>query len=119
MGGLGARMSQAVAGSIVHQVGRVLKSATPAPAFNPRDPNHAPRRRERGRRDDGYGDVASDEMSQTFTVLSSLPLTIRFPPGVKLTLVTPSACPLTDLLPRHSPSALLCRTGVLGAEDFP
>ena len=61
---------------------------TPAPAFNPPDPNHAPRRRERGRRDDGYGDVASDEMSQIFTVLSPLPLTIRLPSGLKLTLQT-------------------------------
>ena len=29
----------------------------------------------------GYLDVASDEMSQTFTVVSQLPLTIRFPSG--------------------------------------
>ena len=40
-------------------------------------------------------DVASDEMSQTFTVLSSLPLTIRFPSGLKLTLLTSTACPLS------------------------
>ena len=36
--GLEARSSQAVAGPIVPQAGRVLKSATPAPAFNPLDP---------------------------------------------------------------------------------
>jgi hypothetical protein len=36
----------------------------------------------------GYLDVSSDEMSQTFSVLSWLPLTIRFPLGLKLTLVT-------------------------------
>jgi len=35
-----------------------------------------------GRRDDGYLDVSSDEMSQTFSVLSKLPLTIRFPSGL-------------------------------------
>jgi len=43
---------------------------TPASAFNPAGPNHAPRRRAVGRRDDGYLDMSSDEMSQTFTVLS-------------------------------------------------
>ena len=39
-------------------------------------------------RDDGYLDVSSDEMSQTFSVLLPLPLTIRFPSGLKLTLLT-------------------------------
>ena len=33
-----------------------------------------------GRRDDGYLDVSSDEMSQTFSVLSKLPLT---PPALR------------------------------------
>jgi hypothetical protein len=36
--------------------------------------------------------MSSDEMSQTFTVRSSLPLTIRFPSGLKLTLQTPAEC---------------------------
>ena len=36
----------------------------------------------------GYLDVSSDEMSQTFTVLSQLPLATRFPSGLKLTLLT-------------------------------
>ena len=40
MGGLGAGRSLAVAGPIVPQARRVLKSATPAPACNPSDPNH-------------------------------------------------------------------------------
>jgi hypothetical protein len=40
-------------------------------------------------------DVSSDEMSQTFSVLSPLPLTIRFPSELKLTLLTGSACPLS------------------------
>ena len=44
-------------------------------------------------RDDGYLDVSSDEMSQTFTVLSKLPLTIHFPSGLKLTLRTGLECP--------------------------
>ena len=35
------------------------------------------------------------EMSQTFSVSSKLPLTIRFPSGLKLTLVTRSECPLS------------------------
>jgi len=51
--------------------------------------------RVRSRGDDGYLDVSSDEMSQTFSVLSPLPLTIRFPSGLKLTLVTKSECPLS------------------------
>ena len=33
--------------------------------------------------------------SQIFTVLSPLPLTIRFPSGLKLTLMTSSECPLS------------------------
>ena len=33
--------------------------------------------------------------SQTFSVLSRLPLTIRFPSGLKLTLMTASECPLS------------------------
>ena len=70
------------------QAGQVLKSATPAPACNPPDPNHAPGVRRWDRRDAGYLDVASDEMSQIFTVSSPLPLTIRFPSGLKLTLKT-------------------------------
>ncbi len=41
--GLEAQRSLAVAGPIVPQTGRVLKSATPAPAFNPPDPNHLER----------------------------------------------------------------------------
>ena len=45
MAALGAGKSRAVAGSIVPQTGQVLKSATPAPAFNPPDPNHGHRRR--------------------------------------------------------------------------
>ena len=53
------------------------------------------RRRAVGRRDDGYLDVSSDEMSQIFSVLSWLPLTIRFPSGLKLTLLTSSECPLS------------------------
>jgi hypothetical protein len=36
----------------------------------------------KNRRDDGYLDLSSDEMSQIFTVLSPLPLTIRFPSGL-------------------------------------
>ena len=36
--------------------------------------------------EDGYLDVSSDEMSQTFTVLSRLPLTIRLPSRLKLTV---------------------------------
>ena len=40
-------------------------------------------------------DVSSDEMSQTFSVLSLLPLTIRFPSGLKLTLKTAVECPLS------------------------
>ncbi len=47
-----------------------------------------------GRRDARYLDVSSDEMSQTFSELSLLPLTIRFPSGLKLTLVTPAECPV-------------------------
>ena len=39
-------------------------------------------------------DVASDEMSQTFSGLYKPPLTIRFPSGLKLTLRTVSGCPL-------------------------
>ena len=38
----------------------------------------------------GYLDVSSDEMSQILIVLLALPLTIRFPSGLKLTLVTRS-----------------------------
>jgi len=38
--------------------------------------------------------VSSDEMSQTFSVVSALPLTIRFPSGLKVTLVT-AECPLS------------------------
>jgi len=34
----------------------------------------------------GYLGLSSDEMSQTLTVLSPLPLTIRFVSGLKLTL---------------------------------
>jgi len=47
-------------------------------------------------------DVSSEEMSQTFSVLSLLPLTIRFPSGLKLTLVTPLECPLRVSVPRPS-----------------
>ena len=38
-------------------------------------------------------DVSSDGKSQTFTVLSWLPLTIRFPSGLKLTLKRMNECP--------------------------
>jgi hypothetical protein len=34
-------------------------------------------------------------MSQIFTVLSPLPLTIRLPSGLKLTLMTNFPCPLS------------------------
>jgi hypothetical protein len=44
---------------------------------------------------EGYLDVANDEMSQTLIVLLALPLTIRFPSGLKLTLMTASECPLS------------------------
>ena len=36
----------------------------------------------------GYLAGSSDELSQTFGVLSPLPLTIRFPAGLKRTLLT-------------------------------
>jgi len=52
MGGLKAHKSAVVAGPIVPQTRRVLKSATPAPACNPPDPNHAPT--PRSLRDSGY-----------------------------------------------------------------
>ena len=58
--------------------------ATPAPAFNPPDPNHAPRRWGKG--DDGSLDVSGDEISQIFTVLSPLPLATCLPSGLKLTM---------------------------------
>jgi len=79
----------------VPQARWVLKSATPAPAFNPPDPTSPPGVGRCGRRDDGYLDVSSGERSQIFTVSSKLPLTIRFPSGLKLTLVTASECPLS------------------------
>ena len=43
----------------------------------------------------GYLDVPSDEMSQTLTDLSWPPLTIRFPSGLKQTLLTVPLCPLS------------------------
>ena len=45
--------------------------------------------------DERYSDVSSDEMSQTFSEEPRLPLTIRFPSGLKLTLETSSVCPLS------------------------
>ena len=42
----------------------------------------------------GYLDVASDEMSQTFTDPPTPPLTIRFPSGLQLAMVTKPVCPL-------------------------
>ena len=56
-----------------------------------------------GRQDDGYLDVASDEMSQTFTVSSELPLTIRFPSGLKLTLWRESRCPVCKRRSKSAP----------------
>ena len=78
---------------------------TPAPAFNSRavtarsEPRYRPSlaaglRLSRGRAV-GYLAASSDERSQIFSVLSKLPLTIRFPLGLKLTLVTSSECPLS------------------------
>ena len=49
----------------------------PSPGVQPDGSEHAPGVGRWGRRDDGFLDVASDEMSQTFSVLSWLPLTIR------------------------------------------
>jgi len=37
--------------------------------------------------------LASRRASQTLSVLSELPLTIRFPSGLKLTLLTQRVCP--------------------------
>ena len=66
---------------------RTLYTTVPAPcAWHSSRPLRGVDRRVRSSGDEGYLDVSSDEMSQTFTVLSLLPQTIRFPSGLKLTL---------------------------------
>ena len=65
-------------------IGRLLER----PPVSPPQPRHSTRQIRTTVPGVGWGylDVASDEMSQTFSVLSPLPLTIRFPSGLKLTL---------------------------------
>ena len=47
----------------------------------------------------GYFGLTNADTSQIFTVLSLLPLTIRSPSGLKLTLLTKSVCPLRVRIP--------------------
>ena len=73
----------------------ILRSPSAALGVQHAGADLAPRRRSVGSSEmsGSYWDSSSDEMSQTLIVLSSPLLTIRFPSGLKLTLLTKSSVP--------------------------
>lgn len=71
--------------------------------------------------DDGYLDLAGGRVSQTFSILSLLPPTIRFPSGLKHTLPIPSECPLRVSVSWSVPASqiLIVRSALAEASRLP